>query len=385
MGRRGRERRDQCIAALMALALVGCRGGPVQDPAALLQAAVAAHGGAEKLAQLDDLKVVSDVMFKGQMAMRRTVHWRGARTWAMALDNNGRVVMRLGLADGQCWTKDHHLVASCSGDEGELGRIAALFEARLLHHFDPSMVSPADPVNVNGVVSPALRAGKLVLVFDPTSHLLVQIHLENRIDTLSDYRSIGGAMIAAHRVLTIGGELDVDETWVQIEPGGADGDALRPPELPRAGLVIQEDDLPRSVSWMEIDEPGRDAQQAVATLDEFTRSQGRRPSMSEGVILIPPAEPGQRWRIAVGVEATHLSPIEVQGLHMEEWPAIRFLGIFAQGDSAAVNAQRAEVQRLLQERNLLPAVGAQWQILLPRDALDRPPAERLSLIRIAVS
>lgn len=376
------------LTALIGLACVQCSDGPRSDPVALLDAAIAAHGGRDRLAQLDNLRVVSEAHFKGTLPMRRTVHWCGAGTWAMALEVDGKEVMRFGMNDGRCWKKDHHLVSECSAvDEQELRRIALLFDARLLHHFDRSAVAPSPAVEVEEVSCPALRAGDLVLVFDPASHRLVQVRLEDRIDTLSDYRDVGGAMIAARRVLTIGGKLDLDETWTLLEPGRADAEAIRPPQLPRAGLVIEETDLPRPVAWMEVDDPERDAPSALKMLDDFVRAQGRRPGHADGLILMrtDDADPVGQWQLAVGVEATTpLVPMAQEGLHLDVLPEMRFLGIFLNGDPPAIVAQRDQLQRLLQERNLRPAAGARWQILLPRDALGYRPAERLSLLRIAV-
>jgi hypothetical protein len=376
------------LTALMGFVCVQCSDGQRSDPVALLDAAITAHGGRDRLAQLDDLRVVSEAHFKGTLPMRRTVHWRGAGTWAMALEVDGKVVMRVGMSEGRCWKKDRHLVSECSPiDAQELRRIALLFDARLLHHVDRSAVAPSPAIEIEGVSSPALRAGDLVLVFDPASHRLVQVRLEDRIDTLSDYRDVGGALIAARRVLTIAGKLDIDETWTQIEPGRADAEAIRSPQLPRAGLVIDETDLPRPVAWMEVDDPERDAPAASKMLDDFVREQGRRPGYADGLILMPPENTASagRWQLAVGVEATTpLVPTAQAGLHLDVLPEMRFLGIFLNGDTPAIVTQRDQLQRLLEERNLRPAAGARWQILLPRDALGRAPAERLSLLRIAV-
>jgi hypothetical protein len=379
------------VAAVLAALLGGCRqvqGPTTTDEArALLQSALEAHGGRAALAQFDNLRIVSNGRFKGALPFRRTVDYRGPDTWSMTIEFSGGAGMRFGVAGDRCWRSERHLTALCSdGERRENARIAALHNAHLLR-INEAEVRPAGTVDVDGRVCPAIRAGDVVLAFDPVSHRLAQVRLEDRIDTLSDYRSVGGAQVAAHRVLTIGGQLDVDETWTEIVPGGADPQALRVPELPRDGLTVDETDAERPVAWMDVEDAAHDLPAAIARLDAFIRARGRSVSDSDGVILSAPDEAthGRSWRVAVGVEGGEpLAAAVEDGLHLETWPAVRIVGVFHLGDPLPTDAVRATLRSVMRERGLVASNGARWQILFPREDLDRPPAERLSLVRIAV-
>lgn len=371
---------------LFLVLLNGCAGEP-SEPAVLLTQAIHAHGGREALSKLENLHVVSDVVYKGHLPMLRTIHWRGPQDWSMTLEGAGGLSMRLGIADGRCWRQNQYLAIACAeSDELEHQRIAALHGARLLHRLDAGNLRPAPSVSVDGRRCQALRAGDLTLVFDPQSHLLVQIRLADRVDTLSEYREVQGSMVAAHRVLTIGGELDVEETWKEITPGAADPVAIRAPELPHDGLVIEGKDAPRPIASMEIDDPESDTVEAITKLDAFIRRQGLQPSASDAVILTAPSAGSagsRRWRIGVAVEANkQIAPIEEGGLRLEGQGAVAFLGVFCRGDVAQVYGRQSEMERLAKERDLTPSPPARWEILVSRDAFEQAPAERLSLLRI---
>lgn len=381
------------LRVLLCALLAACRSaaGPVDAEAgrALLQTAIAAHGGRERLARFDDVRIVSELTFKGQVPLRRTVDWRDSDNWSMAIDAaGGGTAMRFGMAGGQCWKKDRHLAAPCAaGDQREFRRIAAFLGARMLHHIDADAVRGDGTVEVDGIACPAIRAGEVRLAFDPRSHLLRQVALGDRVDTLSDYREIDGALIAMRRQLTIAGEPDLDETWVEVMPGGADAEAVRAPELPHPGLVVDERDPPRPVAWTEIDDPAAELAAAVDRLEDFARAHGRIPSGdSDGIVLSLPADSArERWRVAIGIEpGAALPAVAENGMQFDEWPPQRVFGVFRAGAPAGAAAERETVRELMAERDLVPASGERWQILFRRDALEGPPEQALALVRIAV-
>lgn len=378
----------RALLLVSALLLTAC-AEPPGEPAEVLARAIQAHGGREALSRLDNLRVESEVLYKGQLRLQRTIDWQGPENWSMTLRGAGGLRMRLGMAAGECWRQNQYLAVPCTeSDRLEHQRIAALHRARLLHRIEPEALRPARSMMVDGRYCPAIQAGETTLVFDPQTHRLAQIRLEDRVDRLSEYREVQGAMVAAHRVLTIAGALDVEETWREILPGGADAAALQAPELPRPGLVIQDTDPARPVASMSVEDPDRDIQAAIDQLDAFIRRQGFQPSASDAVILTAPdtgAPAGDSWRVSVIVEANRrISPVEERGLVLDERPDISFLGMFERGDVAQVYAHAPEVTRRLEERNRTPASGAGWEILVSRDALREAPADRLSLLRIGV-
>lgn len=384
------QRRAALVAAALAVLVGACQratGPTTADEArALLSAAIEAQGGRAALSQLDDVRIVSQGRFKDSLPFRRTIHYRAADTWSMAIEFSGGALMRFGVAGDRCWRSDRHLSLICApGDLAENARIAALHNARLLHRIDPAAVQPAGIVDVDGRACPAIRVADLVLAFDPVSHRLAQVRLGQRIDTLSDYREVGAVMVAAHRRLTIDGETDVDETWTEVVPGGADPEALRVPEPPRDGLIVDQTEAPRPVAWMDVDDAAPDLRAAVARLDAFVQAQGRKVSVADGVILATAGEgEGGPWRVAVGVEGDAPRTAKAEdGLHLETWPAARFVGVFHRGDPLRSEPQRAAVREVMRARGLVSLEGARWQILFPRDELERPPDERMSFVCIA--
>jgi hypothetical protein len=389
---RRRRSAPVAVAVILAAVLGACHSasGPTtaDDARALLRSAIEAHGGPAALAQLDNLRVVSNGRFKGTVPFRRTIDYRVPDAWSMTIDFSSGAQLRIGVTGDRCWRSERHLTALCSEtDRQEDLRIADLHNARLLHRINEADVQPAGTVDVDGRRCPAIRVRDVLLAFDPLSHRLIQIRLDDRTDTLSDYRSVAGALVATHRVLRIGGELDVDETWTEIVPGGADPEALRMPALPDDGVVVDFMDPVRPVAWTEVDDPQRSVSAAVARLDGFIRARGRNVSASDGVIVTVPdaADGGTGWRVAVGVEAgTPLADVSENRLRMETWPAVRVLGVFHRGDPLQIEEPRAILTDRMRQGGLVPSDGARYQILFPRDDIDRPATERLSFVRIAV-
>lgn len=353
---------------------------------ALLQTAIEAHGGGEALARFDDFRIASTVRFKDRATLIRTVDYRDRNHWSMAVATEQGSGFRVGVDGERCWKQDRHRVETCAdGEQRQMELMAIDHNAWVLHHLDASSVRPAEPVRVGWRHYPAIRAGDLVLVFDPDSHLLAQIHHGQRVEALSDYQPVAGVVIATRRSVFLAGEPDLEETWTEILPGGSDSDALRAPARPADGVVVDDIDPERLVAWTELNDPIGDAKAAVAQLDEFIHRQRRLPSGSEGIVWTAPEERGGRWRLAVGVEIGEpLRAVEERGLHLEQWAATRVLGMFHSGDFHAAVAQRPALMELMQERGLAPAPAARLQILAARSVLDEDSADSMYLVRIAV-
>src|SRR5262249_31529787 len=204
-------RRQRSVPGVVAVMLVlgACHpaSGPTtaEEGRTLLRSAIEAHGGRAALAQLDNLRIVSNGQFKGTLPFRRITNFR-PDSWSMAIDFLGGAGLQIGVAGDRCWRRERHLTALCSeSDRQEDRRLAALHNARMLHRINEADVQPAGAVDVDGRSCPAIRVGDVLLAFDPDSHRLVQVQLEDRIDTLSDYRDVGGALVATHRRLMIDG------------------------------------------------------------------------------------------------------------------------------------------------------------------------------------
>lgn len=383
------------VAAAVMAGLSACHSasGPTTPDEArtLLRAAIAAHGGREPLARFDDFRIVSNVLFKGMAGLHRTVDYRGAARWAMSVAAQEGVLLRMGVDGTRCWKQDRYRVEACLEGEGREGSwMAVEHNAWVLHQIEEAALQPAASVRIGLRAYPAIRAGEMVLVFDPQSDRLVQVRHGDRVDALSDFRSVDGALIATHRVVTLAGEPDLEETWTAILPGGSDPRALQAPQPPAAGVIVDDTDPARPVAWTELDDPVADAAVAVQRLDEFIRRRGRSPSASDGVIWTAPDHDGTvsgaRWRLAVGVEVgAPLTPVDENGLHLEVWPATRVLGVFHQRDFHAAEEQREPLVRLLQERGLVPAAGARLQILAPRNVLDQRSAQLTSLVLVRIA
>lgn len=379
-------------AVVMTLLTACQRGaGPsASDQArALLHSAIEAHGGRDRLAQFNDFRIVSRILFKNRATLSRSVNYRGPEHWSMMVTAEGGVSFRMGIDGNRCWKQERHRVDSCAeGERRQIAWMAIEHNAWVLHQIDETTVQPEAPVRIGLRAYPAIRTGDMALIFDPESHRLVQVRHGQRVDALSDYRAVNGAVIATHRAVFLGNLPDLEETWTEILPGGADPVALRAPEIPVAGTVLDDVDPPRLVAWTEVTDPLADLKGTVERLDQFIRDQGRLPSGSDGVIWTAPDGDGEasgnRWRLAVGVEIGEpLMPVERDSFHLEPWPASHVLGVFHRGDFHTAEAQRAFLGRLMRERGLAPAAGARLQILAGREVLDDPKGEWMSLVRIA--
>lgn len=385
-----RHWRAACLLTALAPACHWASGTRTPEEArSLLRTAIEAHGGHDRLAQFDDFRIVSSGIFKRSAPFRRTVHYRGAAHWSMSVTGPW-IWLGMGVDEGRCWKRSRHRVEACSPAEAREGVVMAVeHNAWLLHRLDATAVQPAGAVRSGLQWRPAIRSADMVLAFDPRSHRLVQVRHGERVDELSRFHEINGAVVATRRVLTLDGQHDLEETWEEIVPGGADPKALRAPPLSGDGTVVEETDAGRVVAWTEIDDPFADPEVTVRRLDDFVRQQGRRPSASEGLIFIAPgadARSGEaRWRLAVGVEMGEPpSRIEAGGMHLEAWPPARVIGVFCSGGLRGALQRRNAVEELIRQRQLHPAPAARFQVLLPRHVVRQPADAGLALARIEV-
>lgn len=365
--------------------LTACACAQRSSPRDLLERSVEAHGGRARLATLDNLEVVSHGRFKGKVDFTRRLSYRAPDAWRMRIDVGGVPVMAFGVNGARCWRKDRQFVSPCAEeDRAEQSRVTSVLTARFLHRLDASGLAASPDVDLEGQAAPALRAGDLQLVFDRKSRLLRQVRYGESVETFSEYRDVGGAMVGARRVLTIGGELDVEETWSDIRPGVVTPAQLAPPPAAAEGVFVDEVDFERPVAWTEVDDLGA-AEQAVRSLEQFARAQGRGVSSSDGYVLIPPKDDQKRWQLAITLEAGAPLAARHQGaLHLESWPSQRIAGSFQRGDPAAVLAKRGELDAKLGRRGLGVVPGARYQLLCAADCFRVPPAKRLTLLRVAV-
>lgn len=361
---------------------------PEQDPRALVDAAVEAHGGRERLAAFDNVKIIGRGRFKGQLETTGTISFVAPAAWAVEVRLQGNPGMVFGMDGERCWRRDRQFVSDCSADD-EYRRYGQVLRFRLLHGFDAQPLAAAGHREVGGKKAPAVRTGDFVLAFDPVSHLLIQISSGNWAEVYSDFRRVNGAVVATGRTLFIDGALDAEDHWDEILPGEADLDLLHPPAF-EDGDLLGGVDPERWVVTALLDD-GLKLKPAVDSLDEAARAHGQRLSTSDGLVLTRLSarladEPG-RWEIAVGLEPTTRGLPAAQSnapFRFERWPEVRFAGIFHRGDPRQAAAKREKLEKHMDEFGLIPAAGSHWQFLCRRESLDAPPGERLYLLRRAV-
>lgn len=371
------------VAALLSCG-GGCRGGP--DPRALVDAAIEAHGGRERLAAFDNVKVVARGRFKGTLEMTGFISFVAPSTWAIDARLQGNPAMRFGMDGERCWRRDRQFVSDCSGDDAEYRRFGSVLRLRLLHGLDGRTFTAAGERTVAGTRAPAVGVDGLVLAFDPTSHRLIEISSGNWSELYSNFRSVDGAMVAASRTFLVDGALDVEDNWDEILPGQADLKLLHPPAAPKDGDILDEVDPERWVATTSLQDPAGDLAAAVGSLDSMAQAQGQKVSASDGFILTELPEAG-RWELSVGLEPTsgRLPSAADSSVRFERWPDTRFVGVFHQGDPSSRDAKQALLQRTMDESALEPLPGSAWQLICRRESLQLPAAERLYLLRRAVT
>lgn len=366
------------------LVLAGCRAKA--DPRATLEAAIAAHGGRERLQRFDQLVVESSGNYKGQLPFVRTLHYRAPDTWSMTIRAPDGATMAFGVEGARCWRKDRPFVVRCAdADRKESARVTSLLGARFLHRLDPSKLSAGPMVSLEGGSAPSLFVGDMQLVFDPSSRYLRQIRFESSVESLSGFRDVDGVMVGTHRVLTIDGALDIDETWTQIHAGQSTSAEQLAPPFSEDGELLDEPGSDRAVVWTEVDDLESSAQ-AHKRLQEFARANGQEVSSSDGLSFSRSSEPGAppRWRIALTLESRRPPPVHEGDRHMEVWRGERVLGIFHRGEVAGAFAREGSLERELRKRGLKPRAGARHEVLCAGACLSLPPRERLGFLRIAV-
>lgn len=331
--------------------------------------------------------MVSQGRFKGSADFRRTVDYRDADNWRMEV-TGAMGGLRMGVDGGRCWKQDRYRVEACAqGERREMAHIAIDHNAWMLLRVDESTVQPAASIRIGLGQYPALRADDVTLVFDPQSHYLAQTQRGNRIESLSEFRTVDGVVLATRRVITIDGQLDIDEAWSTILPGGADARALRAPEAPTDGLILDHTDAPRTVAWTTLQDAAANPVDVVQQLDAFIRGQQRYPSHSDGLIWTLPGSDssGDTWQLAVGVEAGAALTTHREGAsRLDTWPATPVLGIFHRGTFESAQQQQDRLMQIVRERGRAPAPGARVQLLAPRSVMDAPTTPVLWFVRIAV-
>lgn len=373
-------KRSALVAALVLSASTGCEGE--RDVRAIVDAAIAAHGGRARIDALESVTVRGTGRFRARTSLRATVVYASPSRWCVDAESDSGVTMRFGFDGERCWREDRHLVRACNdGDRAGYAIFAEVLGARLGRGLDASRFVMADDVVLDGRPAPALRAGELVYVFHPETHRVAQIRYGDAVEALGGYERVAGVLVATRRVLTIGGELDVQDQWDEIVPSGSAPRGLRAPAPPGDGTIIDYVDPERWVVWTEVDSLERD--QAVGSLEALARSRAHPISASDGLVLTPLDAPGGhgRWRIAITVETGQ--PAVVGAMHVERWPAQRWAGLFHAGDPRSALSRAPTLQRWMDAHGLAPRDDARWQVLAP-DERQAGASGELSLLRIAV-
>ncbi len=374
--------RMRALALVVSLLLAaGCRPGP--DPASrakavkVLDAAIEAHGGRERLRAFENFHLTSEGSFKGAASFRRTVDYLGPEHWAMTVAF-AEGALRLGVDGARCWKEDRYRVEPCADERERRQNAWSGIEHNVW------VLATVDPAGVElaSASPPAIRSGDLEVVFDPDTHLVKEIRHATRVEVLSDYRTVAGVQVAGRRQVILDGAPDVDERWRDIVPGGAERAAVAAPAVPADGVVRDAVDPTRQVAWVELGDPLADAPGAVERMDRAIHRLGRNPSASDGLIWLPPAAGDSgRWRLAVGIEINAPMAVrESDGVHFETWPPTRELGIYHDGGVLRFDEKRSRLDQLARDRGLSPE-DMRLQVLTSREIL-RAPAGGLSLIRL---
>lgn len=384
-----------CAAGLLSVACAGAAPEAEAPSAAeLLRAAVAAHGGADALAELDDLRVSSSVVFRDGVRLERSLHFRLPSSLAMRISHDGYEVMSFGLDGERCWRRHRAFVLDCEpSDIADHRRILAVIDARVLHRLDPASATSAGTVRVGAVDAPAVRIGDMRLAFDPSTHHLIGIDYVDRglhhVETYSELTTVGRAVIATRRVLTIDGVQDVSETWTEIVPHGSDPALFGARPAPEPGAIFDGMDAARVVAWVDVAELAgatgtADERRALAhrELVQFVRGRSMRESGTEGPIVS--WQDGSE-RVAITLEEVRVfEEIHEGAFHVTTWPAARYLGTYVRGSADEARGSSEALHEVAAERGLQVVTGASLELLLVPEAEERWPAERFGLVRIAV-
>jgi len=380
------------LACILTVLSGACRRRPAaNDATGISSAVIDAHGGRDRIAALGNVRIVLTARFREQIGLRGTLHWAGLQRWSVdAAGDGGR--MQFGFDGDRCWRADRHLLRTCSDDDRQnysfYGDVVA---ARLAHGFDAARFVAEPGTTLDGSPAPALRSGATVYVFHPETFLVAEVRRGDAVQSLGDYRSVGGVRVAARRSLTIAGQPDIDESWDEIIPGGANEDGLRGPAPQTNGTTVTWVDPARWVAWTETDSIGAGTADVVRSLEQFAQGHGERVSFAEDLLVTamhdtaaPPEQ--QRWQVAITLEPRDAAVPVVDGaIHIERWAEQRIAGLFVAGDPAAAMERVGTLQAWMNDQHVVAIPGAHWQVLRSRESLVGFTDRTLALIRIAIA
>lgn len=354
--------------------LAGCRECGDQRAKALILAATEAHGGVEALRRLDNVALVCSGTFKQRLHFTRRLDARLPSQWVMEVRLPAGNSVRFGVNDGVCRRVEGFFVREC--DFKEMSVITQVLNARFLHRLIEKPVRFGGMVEVEGRPYPSVIASDLQLVFDPDTHLLRQVRYGgDHVEAYSDEKDVFGARLASRRVLTIGGIVDIEETC-EFLPGGADEQRLLLPPPNRDGDVVEGIDPPRLVAMKPVQGPRPEAGAIVKAAEA---NLGPHLSRSEGVILMPPMEPGGEWLAGVTLEPESKVTSDPSPFRIEKWPARRYVGVFFAGDHTMALTLWPRLSEVAEGRGLERVPGLRLEVIVPTE-----PEEGLSLLRVPV-
>ena len=363
----------------------------------LLTAALAAHGGAERLTRL----ARRDVALSGQLFSSDTFTSRTSRGVGGALRSElktrGLTLAVTVTADGGCRLDTAFGVeVPCTEDQrrgAELSEAAA--KARLLAPLLDERVSRGATLRVGTVDAETLTWGDVELAFHPETHRLLamtcaggglRLGITSRLkEVYSAYQDVEGALVPHHV------EVNVDGVrWFDADVELSEPVAVAPPPRPAlAHGAFFEQKRPRMlVAWAEHRGPGSSIPRTLHKLVDFANDRGLAVDPAGGIFLTALSDPGksrrQQTELAVGLVPWDAPAVDAGGRHIATWPERHVAGVVAIGEHRDAFEMRTTAERELRKRGLQPVKGAHWRLVLLHYPDGTPETEQVSLLEIDV-
>lgn len=371
---------------------------PAADTAeALLERAIAAHGGPDKLRALDHMRVEGKGTYMGAMPYTSVMRYAAPGSWDVVVDSMG-MKMVFGTDRADCWQTFGAVTFDCD-EPTRAGMLQGgdAVQATHLLSLRGQAIDKADPVKVGDVLAPAVRAGEITLAFDPQTSLLVYAKYpgyEGRAgmfeEVYSDHKEVAGVKVPGHMRTSFEGDPLMDEDWVDVKIGeAAPPDAIARPAQVAAGTLVHRAEAPHAEAWTYVDTQANVAQ-ALTDLRDFARREKLSPSLMGGVTVAPlagsdSADGKPRVFVSVALESMGDVPEKQEGsMHIGMTPAISIAGLYVLGDAEKAWAQLDVLKAYMAQNGLTPLEGSRYSRVAYHEGTLTSPDSQVSMLMSAV-
>jgi effector-binding domain-containing protein len=371
----------------------------------LLDAAIAAHGGFDKLKTAGSWKSTSKGTYMGMPYESVNLNRDGVVRMDIVMGDGEKMSMVMGV--DPCWMTSGPVVIECTKDERAANRVmVAMSRSMMLAPLkEPGWtVALADAVEVDGrkcdalAVENAKSGAKGTLAFDPETRLLARAEYTavmmgqptRFVSWPSDYRELCGVRMAGRWKMTMNDQPYVEEEILELACGPVEEAALAPPAQVADGTIVERVIRPLTGACMVMKGPYEGTGEAMGRLMGFL---GQKQLMPVGAPMLtyleaPPAvKDPQKYEteICFPVGAPPPPEPQVEGdFTIKAFGETRVLAAFGLGPCAETSPRLAGLLGAEMGKRKLAGAGPMRQVTYS-DPASVPPEKLVSEMQIPLA